>query len=267
MDKPIGVIDSGIGGLTVAKEIVRQLPKERMIYIGDTARCPYGPRAVEEVRRFTWQMIQHLLEEDIKMLVIACNTATAVALEEVQAQLSIPVVGVVQPGALAALNVTQTNEIAIIGTEGTVKSNAYPRALKAIQGSQVIVHSLACPTFVPLVEQGMLTEEDAYFVVKDTLQPLIGQSFDTLILGCTHYPLLTPVIQKVVGTSVQVISSGAETAREVSTILHHQGINQNVGLTEAHKFYITGSIHQFQMIAKRWLGIGGQKIEELTFTP
>ena len=264
LNTPIGIIDSGIGGLTVAKEIARQLPKEAMIYIGDTARCPYGPRSTEEVRLFTWQMIDHLLNEKIKMLIIACNTATAVVLDEVQKRLPIPVVGVVQPGALAALNVTKTKEIAVIGTEGTVKSGAYPQAITRIQGEKVTVHSLACPTFVPLVEQGRVSADEAHGVVADTLKPILQKSFDTLILGCTHYPLLSSIIQNVVGEDIQVISSGAETAREVSTILQHQGLNQKNDRTRAHVFFTTGSVQQFQTIAKRWLGLEEQIVDHLT---
>lgn len=263
MNTPIGIIDSGIGGLTVAKEIARQLPKEPMIYIGDTARCPYGPRTAAEVRTFTWQMIDHLLNENIKMLIIACNTATAVVLEAVQKQLPIPVVGVVQPGALTALNVTKTKEIAVIGTEGTVKSNAYPQAITSIQGEKVTVHSLACPAFVPLVEQGRVSVEEAQEVVKDTLKPLLKNSFDTLILGCTHYPLLAPVIKNVVGEDVQVISSGSETAREVSTILQYQGLNQKDHRTRDHIFFTTGSVQQFQTIAKRWIGLEEKIVNHL----
>ncbi|AXF55826.1 glutamate racemase [Salicibibacter kimchii] len=263
MNTPIGIIDSGIGGLTVAKEISRQLPKEPMIYIGDTARCPYGPRSAEEVRMFTWQMINYLLNENIKMLVIACNTATAVVLDEVQKRLPIPVVGVVQPGALAALKVTNTNEIAVIGTEGTVNSNAYPQAIASIQGEKVIVHSHACPTFVPLVEQGGASADEAHAVVVDTLHPLLKKSFDTLILGCTHYPLLEPIIQNVVGNEVKVISSGSETAREVSTILQHQGLNQKDDRTQEHVFFTTGSVQQFQTIAARWLGLEKQIVDHL----
>ncbi|QQK80975.1 glutamate racemase [Salicibibacter cibi] len=263
LNKPIGIIDSGIGGLTVAEEIARQLPKEPMIYIGDTARCPYGPRTVEEVRLFTWQMIDHLVNENIKMLIIACNTATAVVLDEVQERLPIPVVGVVQPGALAALNVTNRKEIAVIGTEGTIKSDAYPLALTSIQGEKVTVHSLACPMFVPLVEQGRVSADEARRVVADTLKPLLQKSFDTLILGCTHYPLLAPIIQNVVGEGVQVISSGSETAREVSTILQHQGLNQKDDRTREHVFFTTGSVQHFQTIAKRWLGLEEQIVDHL----
>lgn len=203
MDRPIGVIDSGLGGLTVVKEIMRQLPKEKMIYIGDNLRCPYGSRSSEEVREFTWQMIDRLMNEGIKMLVIACNTAAAVVLEEVKEKLPIPVIGVVRPGAISALKLTKNHHVAVIGTIGTIQSKAYEKALKAIN-SKVKIDSLACPKFVPLVERGIFHGEEAKEVVSESLKPLLHKEFDTLILGCTHYPLLRDVIQEVIGSDRQI---------------------------------------------------------------
>ena len=223
LKRPIGVIDSGVGGLTVAKEIMRQLPNEQIIYLGDTARCPYGPRPPEEVKRFTWQMTQFLLEKEIKMLVIACNTATAVVLEEISEELSIPVLGVIHPGARAAIKATKNHRIGVIGTVGTVKSAAYEKALKQIN-KRTKVTSLACPKFVPLVESGEYEGSVAKKIVAETLHPLKNKGLDTLILGCTHYPLLEHLIQNVMGYGVKVISSGEETASEVSTILFHSGL-------------------------------------------
>lgn len=250
---PIGVIDSGVGGLTVAKEIMRQLPNEQIIYVGDTARCPYGPRPAEEVKTFTWQMTRFLLNKDIKMLVIACNTATAVVLEEIRKELSIPVLGVIHPGARAAIKVTKNNRVGVIGTEGTIKSAAYEKALKQIN-NQTKVTSLACPKFVPLVESGEYNGAVAKKIVAETLKPLKHKGLDTLILGCTHYPLLEPVIQNVVGSKVKVISSGEETATEVSTILHHSGLLNEEQERLSHTFYTTGSKTIFAKIASDWLG-------------
>ncbi|RSL32232.1 glutamate racemase [Salibacterium salarium] len=252
MNQPIGIIDSGVGGLTVAREIARQLPKERIIYIGDTARCPYGPRPVQEVQQFTWEMIERLRQESIKMLVIACNTATAVLLDEVKEKLDIPVVGVVQPGAITALKITKNNHVAVIGTEGTIASCAYEKALRTIN-EEVEVDTLACPPFVPLVEQGICEGEEALSIVRKTLTPLATSSYDTLILGCTHYPLLSEVIQDVVGDSISLISSGDETAREVSTILHYNGILYTGAPSSDHTFYTTGKADHFRLIANRWL--------------
>lgn len=252
MRHPIGVIDSGVGGLTVAKEIMRQLPNEQIIYVGDTARCPYGPRPAEEVRTFTWQMTNFLLEKDIKMLVIACNTATAVVLDEIREKLSIPVLGVIQPGARAAIKITQNHRIGVIGTIGTVKSAAYEKALTQIN-KRTIVTSLACPKFVPLVESGEYNGAVAKKIVTATLQPLKNKGLDTLILGCTHYPLLEDLIHQVMGDRVKVISSGEETASEVSTILHHSRLlNVEEGEPE-HVFFTTGSKTIFKKIASTWL--------------
>lgn len=252
MIRPIGVMDSGVGGLTVAKEIMRQLPNEKIVYVGDTARCPYGPRPAEEVKAFTWQMTRFLLKKNIKMLVIACNTATAVVLDEIRQELSIPVLGVIHPGARAALKVTRNNRIGVIGTIGTVQSAAYEKALKLIN-KKVYVSSLACPKFVPLVESGEYDGVVAKKIVSEALQPLKGKGLDTLILGCTHYPLLGPVIQSEMGTKVKVISSGEETAREVSTMLFYSGLLTDDDKEPEHAFFTTGSKTIFAKIASDWL--------------
>ncbi|MCA0969889.1 glutamate racemase [Halobacillus litoralis] len=252
MRQPIGVIDSGVGGLTVARELMRQLPKERFIYLGDTQRCPYGPRPEDEVRAFTWQMVNYLLEKEIKMLVIACNTATAFTLEELQEQLSIPVIGVIEPGARAAIKVSQNKRIGVIGTEGTINSKAYPNALRAID-AKIRVNDLACPPFVPMVEDGILEGAEAEGVVARTLTPLKEMNhIDTLILGCTHYPLIRHLVQKEMGDHIQVISSGEETAREASLILaYHRALNTS-NEQPVHEFYTTGDIEKFRVVANSW---------------
>jgi glutamate racemase len=252
LEQPIGIIDSGVGGLTVAKEIMRQLPYEQILYLGDTARCPYGPRSGEEVKRFTWQLTNFLLEKNIKMLVIACNTATAVALEEIRNALPIPVIGVIYPGAITALKVTKNYKIGVIGTEGTIKSHAYKIALQSINGS-VEVSGLACPKFVPLVESGEYDGPVAQKVVAETLLPLKNKGLDTLILGCTHYPLLEPLIKKVMGNGVSVISSGEETAREVSSILYFNDLLTRNNVVPDHQYFTTGSSRIFSKIASKWL--------------
>nr|WP_255648014.1 glutamate racemase [Pseudalkalibacillus hwajinpoensis] len=253
MKKPIGVIDSGVGGLTVAREIMRQLPKEEIVYLGDTARCPYGPRSASEVKQFTWEMTNYLLEEyQIKMLIIACNTATAVVLKEIQDELNIPVRGVIHPGARSALKETTSKYIGVIGTAGTIKSRAYEYSLKAID-DDVKVESLACPPFVPLVETGNLSSEETYQTVRNTLSPLLNKGIDTLILGCTHYPLLEPVIQSVMGEKTAIICSGDETAYEVSGILEYSSLLYTGDHRPSHTFLTTGSIDNFTRIASHWL--------------
>lgn len=252
MNKPIGIIDSGIGGLTVVKEILRQLPKEEILYIGDTARCPYGPRPVHEVRKYTWEMIDYLLNKEIKMLVIACNTATAVVLEEAKEKLRIPVVGVIHPGAISALKATKNDYVGVIGTAGTIKSDAYKKTLKSINNN-IKVESLACPMFVPLVERGVFDGKEAFEVVTKSLEPLQSSAIDTLILGCTHYPLLSNVIQEVVGEGIEIISSGDETAREVSALLYHNEILYTGNRNPNHTFYTTGEEERFKNFSRQWL--------------
>jgi glutamate racemase len=253
LKQAIGVIDSGVGGLTVAKEVIRQLPNEKIIYLGDTARCPYGPRTTKEVKRFTWEMTSFLLEKQIKMLVIACNTATAAALDEIRKELSIPVLGVINPGARAAIKKTKNYRVGIIGTEGTVKSGAYERALKSLN-SRLFVKAHACPKFVPLVESNEFAGPIADRIVDEALKPMQNERLDTLILGCTHYPLLEPLIKNVMGESVSVISSGDETAREISAILQYNGLLDSCEEEPVHEFYTTGSRRIFSKIASQWLG-------------
>ncbi|GGE76190.1 glutamate racemase [Priestia taiwanensis] len=263
MNRPIGVIDSGVGGLTVAKEIMRQSPKEEIIYLGDAARCPYGPRSVEEIRQFTWEMTNYLLDKNIKLLVIACNTATSVVLEEMREKLSIPVIGVIHPGARTAIKVTNNYHVGIIGTIATIKSNAYENALKEIN-QDTKVESLACPPFVPLVEKFEFESSKAYEVVRETLEPLKRTNIDTLILGCTHYPLLSPVIQEIMGQQVKLISSGDETAREVSTILHHSSMLNKGKEKNEHQFFTTGDTETFRIIASHLFGKQINNVQQIS---
>ncbi|HZW67814.1 MAG TPA: glutamate racemase [Pseudogracilibacillus sp.] len=249
MERPIGVFDSGVGGLTVAHELMRQLPNEELIYVGDTLRCPYGSRPKHEVKQFTNELVQFLLDKNVKVIVIACNTATAFTLNELKSKLDIPIIGVIQPGARAAIKNTMNQRIGIIGTEGTVTSQAYPKALQQIN-QQLEVTSLACPLFVPMVEKGITEGEQAKVVVQETLKPLRNtKDIDTLVLGCTHYPLLEDVIQDVMGDEVKIISSGEETARETSTILEIENLLYKGERTPKHSFYTTGDLEVFQKIS------------------
>ena len=196
-NRPIGFLDSGVGGLTVVRELMRQLPHEEIVYIGDSARAPYGPRPAEQIREYTWQLVNFLLTKDVKMIVIACNTATAVVWEEIKAQLDIPVLGVILPGASAAIKSSQGGKIGVIGTPMTVQSDIYRQKIHDLD-PDLQVESLACPKFAPLVESGALSTSVTKKVVYETLRPLVGK-VDSLILGCTHYPLLRPIIQNVMG--------------------------------------------------------------------
>ena len=253
MDKPIGVIDSGVGGLTVASAIIRQLPNETIYYLGDIKRCPYGPRASEEVKAFTIQLAQKLLQYDIKMLVIACNTATAVALKTLQEQLTIPVIGVIEPGARTAIMTTKNQNVLILGTEGTIKSEAYRHHIKNINPN-VEVSGVACPGFAPLVEQMRYKDPTiTSILIHQTLKQWRNCKADTVILGCTHYPLLYKPIYDYFGGNKTVISSGLETAREVSALLtfsnEHAGYQKN----PKHKFFATGDTEHIERIIAEWL--------------
>lgn len=260
VQQPIAVLDSGVGGLTVVKEVMRQLPREKIIYFGDTARTPYGPRPADEVTRFTRQIVDYLIQFRPKMIVIACNTATAVALEDIRSRVTIPVVGVIHPGARAANGRTQTGIVGVIGTEGTIRSKAYEFALKQLSPSLEVV-SLACPRFVPLVEQGNFRSEETFEAVRSSLEPLKKRNLDTLILGCTHYPFLADTISEVMGRDITLISSADETAREISTILYDRNkLARNEDLP-IHQFFCSGEPRMFKTIAQQWLG------EQIELTP
>lgn len=260
MQQAIAILDSGVGGLTVAKEVMRQLPQEKIIYFGDTARTPYGPRSADEVVQFTHQIVDYLLQFQPKMVVIACNTATAVALDEIRARLPIPVVGVIHPGARAAIKTTRNQIVGVIGTEGTIQSRAYELALRQIS-PQIQVHSLACPRFVPLVEKGMFRADQTAHVVEASLAPILETPMDCLILGCTHYPFLSDVIADAMGPGVTLISSADETAREISTILYHKGMLATSERYPVHQFFCSGDPRMFKQIAQTWLN------EQIKVTP
>jgi len=265
MKRPIGFIDSGVGGLTVLKEALKQLPNESMIFLGDSARCPYGTRPVEEIRQYTLEMVQFLLEKNIKMLVIACNTATAVVLEELQNTLTIPVVGVIQPGSLAAIKQTKNDRIGVLGTNATIASKVYPKTMHD-KNKDIEVFDIACPKFVPIVESNQSDTTEAEEVVRETLRPLEGTEVDTVILGCTHYPLLRQTIQKVVGDSVTLIDSGAETVSSVSALLDYCKLSETPESNPEPtlEIYTTGEASLFEEIAEKWLNRTGLKVKKVT---
>ncbi len=247
MERSIGVIDSGVGGLTVVNEIMRQLPNERIIYLGDTKRCPYGSRDESEIKLFTYSMVKEIMTYDLKILVIACNTATAYTLKALRQELDIPVVGVIRPGSRAAISVTETKKIGVIGTEATIKSRAYEYSLKEIN-KELEVQRLACPTFVPMIESGEYLKVNIIKQLEHALKPLKeNKMIDTLVLGCTHYPLIADEIAKVFDEKIHVISSSEETAREVSVILdQHNLLNKNG--KSIHLFLMTGNKNNFELI-------------------
>nr|WP_154118173.1 glutamate racemase [Paenibacillus monticola] len=253
VQQAIAILDSGVGGLTVAKEVMRQLPREKIIYFGDTARAPYGPRSTEEVKLFTEQIVDYLIQFNPKMIVIACNTATAAALDYISTKVSIPVIGVIHPGARAAISATKSGQVGVIGTVGTIGSGAYTVALQQLSPFVQVV-SQACPALVPLVEQGMFRSEESQIAVAESLNGIKYETIDTLILGCTHYPFLIDPIGKVMGPGVKLISSADETAREISTILYDKGKLASGNESPIHQFFCSGDAEMFQRIARDWLG-------------
>jgi len=253
MQKAIGIFDSGIGGLTVLKEIVAALPDENIIYLGDTARVPYGIRSAETVTRYSFENTQFLLSQEIKLLVVACNTASAVSLGAVKKEYPLPVIGVLEPGARAAAAATRTRKVGVIGTEATIASGAYEQAIRKIAPGVEVV-SLACPLFVSLAEEGWTDNDVARLVAEKYLSPFRGSGIDTLVLGCTHYPLLKQVISGAVGPGITLIDSATETAKEVAGVLEKlkwRGNGKGKGL---RKFYVTDTPARFEKIGKRFLG-------------
>lgn len=253
-EAPIGVIDSGVGGLTVVKEIHHYLPNETILYIGDDARCPYGPRSVEEVKEFTMEMAEALAVMGIKMLVVACNTATAVTLDMLRERFPFPVIGVIEPGARAAVHVSSSRRIAVLGTVGTIKSKAYENAISSISEDVEII-PLACPEFVPLVESSRYKQKNIRPIMQKSLEPIAHLEFDTAILGCTHYPLLHDHIQEQLPAGVNIVSSAYETVRDVENMLSGLDLANISSGRKEPIFYTTGQLEGFKSIATDWLEI------------
>jgi len=287
-NRPIGVFDSGLGCLTVVRSLMDALPDESILYFGDTARCPYGPRDLGEVRRFVLEIGSWLVSRDVKLIVMACNTATAAGLALAQRAFEVPVVGVVEPGARAAVHATANRKVGVIGTQGTIDSGAYSRAVRALDAG-VTVFSVPTPKFVDVVESGLrmgpgpLEQElseltdvfirpSFYEIARDYLDPLKRSGIDTLVLGCTHFPLLRSAIQQVVGQSVQLISSDEETAREVADNLKRRNQLVSAGQPRELHFATTGDAHELAHLGSRILratvaGVEHVSVEALSSLP
>jgi len=251
---PIGMFDSGVGGLTVLREVMRQLPGESTVYFGDTARVPYGSKSRDVITRFSLEIGQFLLQEKVKMIVVACNTASAFALPTMRQKFKVPIVGVVAPGARAALAATQSRRIGVIGTEGTIESQAYSEAIHYLD-PKAEVFGQACPLIVPLVEEGWLEKPLALEVVKEYLTPLLTNRIDSLVLGCTHYPLLKNLLGQVTGPGVKLIDSAEETARAVGQKLREDKLEAPSGSSGAMRyFYVSDAPEKFEKIGRRFLG-------------
>ncbi|MDA8326534.1 MAG: glutamate racemase [Nitrospiraceae bacterium] len=253
---PIGVFDSGLGGLTVLREIILGLPGEATIYLGDTARVPYGIRSPEVVTRYSFENMKFLLSRGIKLLVIACNTASAISLEALRRDSPVPVIGVIEPGARAAVQASRTGSVGVIGTETTIKSDAYRRVLERYAPG-IKVFSRACPLFVPLVEEGWVDDEVAFLTAGKYLSGFRQGGIDTLLLGCTHYPLLKKTIRRVLGDGVTLIDSARETAREIKKVLEENGLLRQTDLPPEREFYVTDAPERFKTLGGRFLHVAG----------
>jgi glutamate racemase len=252
-DRPIGVFDSGVGGLTVARAILEQLPHEPLVYVGDSARFPYGPKEPEEIRRYALEIADLLIHRDVKLLVVACNSVEVSAIQEITDRAGIPVVGVIDPGVRAAARATRNGVVGMIGTRATVASAAYDRAM-AERAPSIRLHSQACPVFVEHVERGDTTSDALREAARGYLVPLVERGVDTVILGCTHYPLLSGLLQLELGPDVVLVSSAEETAKDVYAELLGSGLERSGGDPPEHTFLATGDPGTFQRLAQVFLG-------------
>jgi glutamate racemase len=254
-DAPIGIFDSGVGGLTVARAIRDQLPAEALRYVGDTARAPYGPLPIAQARANALEITDELVDGGVKLLVIACNTASAACLRDARERYDVPVVEVIVPAVRRAVNTTRSGRVGVIGTVGTIRSRAYEEAFVAAR--DIRVTSVACPRFVDFVERGVTSGRQVLGLAQAYLEPLHRADVDTLVLGCTHYPLLTGVLQIVMGDAVTLVSSAEETAKDVVRVLTEQNLlrDPESGGEPEHRFLATGPAEPFAKLARRFLGL------------
>jgi len=262
VESPIGIFDSGVGGLTVVSELFRILPQEDIIYFGDTAHLPYGSKSKEAVTRFSLNIVNFLKAQKVKIIIVACNTASSFALSALREKIDLPVIGVIEPGAQAAIDSTRNFKIGIIGTEGTIKSRAFEEALKKINRN-VKVFSQACPLFVPLVEEGWLDEPETSQIAEKYLSPLKDKGIDTLILGCTHYPLLKELLSRIMGQGVSLIDTAEATAKAVKKSLGEKNLLRKVNHKPVYKFFVSDDPEKFLQLGMRFLGKGIDKAERV----
>ena len=260
--KPIGVFDSGIGGLTVMKALMRELPKESIIYFGDTARVPYGSKSKSTIVKFSMENVEFLLRFGVKCIVIACNTSSSWALPTLRRYFKVPIIGVIRPGARAAVQQTRNKRVGIIGTEATVRSRAYELEIKRLDSS-ISVFSQSCPLFVPMVESGWLNGAVSHQIAETYLAPLKRQRIDTLILGCTHYPLLASVVQKAIGPGVTAVDSATQTATEVKGLLAWNEWFSRSHSRPKHRFFVTDEASHFVEVGQRFLGEPIRSVERV----
>lgn len=264
-DLPIGVFDSGVGGLTVAREIMRQIPNERIVYFGDTARVPYGSKSKETVTKYSRQIVRFLKTQNVKAIVIACNTASAYALEQIEKEIDIPIIGVVKPGAVTAARATENGKIGVIATEGTINSHIYTQYIKDLK-KDAEVQGKACPLFVPLVEEGLLEDPVTDEIAQRYLSVLIDSGIDTLILGCTHYPLIRSTVGRVMGENVTLVNPAYETAIELKRLLEEKNMLQDVKPalgTNQYQFFVSDGAEKFQHFANTIFKYGILSVKQI----
>jgi glutamate racemase len=261
-DRPIGVFDSGIGGLTVVREIFDRLPNEQVIYFGDTARVPYGSKSPATVLRYSVEAAAFLLSRDVKLIVVACNTATAHAAAQLSESLPVPVIGVIESGARAAVRATRTARVGVIGTAGTIRSGAYDLAVRR-RLADARVYAQPCPLFVPLVEEGWRTHEASRLIAEDYLKPLSAMDVDVLILGCTHYPLLHDLIAEVMGPGVQLVDSALETALEIEAALDSLDMRRTDPTKPEHTFTASDAPLRFRDVGQTFVGAALRSVEHV----
>ena len=257
---PIGLFDSGIGGLTVAKELIKTLPSEDIIYLGDTARVPYGTKSGRTVIAYSHSNTEFLISKGVKLLVVACNTASSVSIPSLREEFDIPVIGVIDPGARKAVSVTKTGKIGVIGTPSTINSSAYKKAIENLNPDIEVV-SKACPLFVPLADEGWIEGQITESIAREYLDPIKETGIDVLVLGCTHYPLLKYTIQKIMGDQITLVDSAEETASQIKEILVKKDLLNDNGTQSDRKFYLTDVSETFISVAGRFLGEKIDKIE------
>lgn len=261
-DLPIGMFDSGIGGLTVLQQISKKLPQERVIYFGDTARLPYGEKSRETILRYSIENAVFLMEKNIKIIVVACNTASSIAIERLQQIFNIPIIGVIEPGVEQVVQTTRSQRIAVLGTKGTINSGVYREKILS-RLPDAAIFSIACPLFVPLVEERFFSHQAARLIVQDYLAPLSKEKVDTVLLGCTHYPLLKPLIQEELGPDVSIVDSATCCAETVSKLLLKLDIKAKGKEVSDHRFYVSDNPVKFGRLAEDILGTPLGSVERI----
>lgn len=262
--RPIGVFDSGIGGLTVVRALMERLPFENIVYFGDTARVPYGIKSVETINRYAMQITEYLLKRDVKLLIVACNTMAAVAYQAIRDFSSVPVLEVIEASAKIAVSETKSKTIGVIGTPATINSNAYARAIHLLD-RDAKVFSQACPLFVPLVEEGWFDHTATRLVAEEYLKPVMAEHIDTLVLGCTHYPLLKPLFQNITGPDVRLIDSAEAMAEIAADLIHRENFGNESRRSPEYLFCVSDVPHRFQTIGERFLGRSLPRVEMVRF--